>query len=54
MFEFDQNLAQQLSEVCLRSSVDGRVGRSWGPENQEKSILRGVLGGLGGILGLKS
>ena len=29
-------------------------GRSWGPKNQEKSILGGVLGGLGGILGPKS
>ena len=29
-------------------------GRSWGPKNQEKSILGGVLGGLGRILGHKS
>ena len=29
-------------------------GRSWGPKNQEKSILGGVLGGLGGIFGPKS
>ena len=33
---------------------NGRVGGSWGPKNQEKSILGGVLGGVGGILGLKS
>ena len=29
-------------------------GRSWGLKNQENSILGGVLGGLGGILGHKS
>ena len=29
-------------------------GKSRGPKNQEKSILGGVLGGLGGILGPKS
>lgn len=28
MFEFDQNIAQQLSEVSLNSSVQVRVGNS--------------------------